>query len=153
MENSIIVVCLDYEFACKVAQIICSLTGKFYLDSEQLFKYEIPNKEAIIDNCGYEYFKKQEDKFIRNLADYENTIISLKYEMFSVDEHYLIFKNLPCYYLFIPKNDKNFNIVEKISYKDRHNLLVKYCKCTIDCSFENATQIANQIISRSNCEF
>lgn len=145
MENLIILICLDYQFACKVAQDICCLTGKFYLDSEQLLEYEIPNKEEIISSCGYEYLKKQEKKFINGLADYENTVVTVKYEMFCVDENYKIFKNLPCYYLRLSQQNTPENVVEKISYKDRCNLLEQYCKNHVDCNGES-TDVAKQIV-------
>lgn len=146
MKDSIILICLDSEFACKVAQYVCSLTGKFYLDSEQLMEYQIPNKDEIVENCGYDYFKKQEIKFLKGLSDYEDTVIMVKYETFAVDENYLLFEKLPCCYLYFSKKDIKLNFIEKIAYKDRHNLLEQFCKYKIDCKKKEIASVAEEIL-------
>ena len=149
MNKTILLICLDKQYAREIAEKLCEKTGQFYLDCQDLLAYELSNREEIITNCGIEYLKKQQHKLIKNLLDYENTVIVIDYDFYLEDENYKILNpQIASYYLFLDKSiieTKETNIISQIAFEQRDSDLRNICKKVINCTNKPFSKIISQI--------
>ncbi|MEG1499835.1 MAG: shikimate kinase [Clostridia bacterium] len=140
MKNNILVVCLLRQFNSEVCAKVADLLDMFYVDAEDLIEYDLINCDDIIKTCGNEYFEKQEKKVIKSLSEYENSVISISYELLVSKENYKYFDaNSDIVYLQLLPSDLNEHmhkhndvessslIIDLLDFSDRDKQLSSLC--------------------------
>ena len=150
MKQTILLICLNKQYAQKIAEIICDEIGFFYLDCEELLAYELANREQILKKCGIAYLKKQEKKFVKGLTDYSNTVMSMGYELYTSDNnHQILNENLLTFYLALNIDEfKETEFINKIAYKERDKDLKKIATNIINCNNITISEIVRQITEK-----
>lgn len=105
--KNILLVCLDDKFIKDVSASLAEKLDLFFVDCGDMIEYDITNSKDVVKKCGFEYLKKRERGVLSGCADYENTVLSLKFEIFS--EFYDCFK----YSLIVFVDESNLNLNEK----------------------------------------
>ena len=100
---------LDYETIKSTAILLSSEFDMFFLDINDLIKYNFKDEENIISIVGVEYYNKQIKKIVSSICDYENTIINCPYDLF-LDEHIRenLEKNAISIFIDISKKDMSY---------------------------------------------
>lgn len=109
MNRNIVLVGLDYETIKSTAILLSSEFDMFFLDINDLIKYNFKDEENIISIVGVEYYNKQIKKIVSSICDYENTIINCPYDLF-LDEHIRenLEKNAISIFIDISKKDMSY---------------------------------------------
>lgn len=81
MKSNIVLVGLDYIFVKKMADNLSASLDMFYLDIEDLIRYNFKDEDDTISKVGYEYYSKQIKKLVCSASTYENTIINCPYDL------------------------------------------------------------------------
>ncbi len=81
MKSNIVLVGLDYIFVKKMADNLSASLDMFYLDIEDLIRYNFKDEEDTISKVGYDYYNKQIKKLVFSASTYENTIINCPYDL------------------------------------------------------------------------
>lgn len=118
--NNLVIVSLDDNFSKAVAQTLANQLDMFGCDVKELIIYDLINPEEILEKCGYEYLKKREKGVVRSSADYQNTVISVSFDLYK--EYSEEFTMSLIIYLQLQKTSISA-ITSKISYQSRDEFL------------------------------
>ena len=118
--NNLVIVSLDDNFSKAVAQTLANQLDMFGCDVKQLIIYDLINPEEILEKCGYEYLKKREKGVVRSSADYQNTVISVSFDLYK--EYSEEFTMSLIIYLQLQKTSIRA-ITSKIAYQSRDEFL------------------------------
>ena len=118
--NNLVIVSLDDNFSKAVAQTLANQLDMFGCDVKELIIYDLINPEEILEKCGYEYLKKREKGVVRSSADYQNTVISVSFDLYK--EYSEEFTMSLIIYLQLQKTSIRA-ITSKISYQSRDEFL------------------------------
>lgn len=118
--NNLVIVSLDDNFSKAVAQTLANQLDMFGCDVKELIIYDLINPEEILEKCGYEYLKKREKGVVRSSADYQNTVISVSFDLYK--EYSEEFTMSLIIYLRLQKTSIRA-ITSKISYQSRDEFL------------------------------
>lgn len=104
MNKNIVLVGLDYATVKSTANDLSASFDMFYMDINDLIKYNFKNKEETISKVGVEYFNNQVKKIVSSTSDYENTIINCPYDLIiDTDIQNRLKKSAYLFLLDIPK--------------------------------------------------
>ena len=81
MKSNICFVSLNNTFTKSVANSFASYTDMYFADIEELMQFDLIDVANAMDICGIEYIKKIEHGKIKNVCTYDNTCVSVNYEM------------------------------------------------------------------------
>ena len=143
--KNIVVVSLDEKFAKNVAKVLADMLEMYFADCKELIAYDLINPEEVLQKCGLEYFKKREKGVVSNCADYENTVISVSYDLFK--EYTKLFNNSFIVYLELPK----LRLKEppsKLAYQSRDEFLKDNADMTLSFDRKVVLSAAKQIVCR-----
>ncbi len=143
--KNMVIISLDEKFTKNVAKTLADMLDMYFADCKELIAYELINPEEILQKCGFEYFKKREKGVVSNCADYENTVISVSYELFK--EYSELFKNSYNVYLELPKL-KLKEPPNKIAYQSRDEFLKNNSDMTLSFDRKAVLSAAKQIVCR-----
>lgn len=150
--TNISIVCLDYFYAVNVAKILAEQLDMYFLDTFELFKFDIaPNSlSEYIKIYGMKNFRKDQSGNVKYCSSFENTIMT--FESGVVDNNINI-KNIDKKGLLIFLNLSNTKIknnLEKQNYTDktekkllfpteiqmmrRKERIKKYADITLNCT-------------------
>lgn len=154
---------------------ITNKTDLYYLNAEELIDYSLLDKDKMADVCGSEYMEKQEEKVVRSINQYENTIISMNYETLSRNLKSINKNKNSIIYLKISKEqlrDKFNQLEEEVSkqktrhtkksimlsnlsrallvFEEREKFIKKNCDFVVDYDISNIDKTANLIIGLIN---
>lgn len=118
--NNLVIVSLDDNFSKAVAQTLANQLDMFGCDVKELIIYDLINPEEILEKCGYEYLKKREKGVVRSSADYQNTVISVSFDLYK--EYSEEFTMSLIIYLQLQKTSIRA-ITSKIAYQSRDEFL------------------------------
>ena len=140
-------------FNREVAGILCESLAMYLLDMTKLMEFELAEKDEIIEKCGLDYFEKLENKVIKSVTSYENTVILINYDLLTYKNNYQHFaSNAYSFYLKFEKEkikeNKNVNIINQIAFSERDSILKSICQKTITLKNLNPKQAANRIIEQ-----
>ena len=146
-DNKFLIVGLVDDFIDQLSADLAYDNNLYYLNVENLINYSILEKQKLIDTCGVEYFKKQEEKIISSLKDYENIIACIKYSTFVeyCDKLRGIF-NIVYFEIDeknIKENKRNKLATEnlnRIAFAERDKFLKNNCDITLKCDINNMKQ-------------
>ena len=77
LKTNIAIISLVDKFSSKIAQELSSSLGMYYASLDDIISYEILNMDEIKEKCGEEYLDNLKMKVIKDVLEYENTVISL----------------------------------------------------------------------------
>lgn len=113
MKKNIVFVGLDNQITKSIANALSKELDMFFLDINDLIKYNFKNEDDVIFKVGIEYYDNQIKKIIKGASSYENTIFNCPYDLFLNDEIFNYFKDNHLIYIDIPKQ-----VLEKISLEN-----------------------------------
>lgn len=110
MKTNIVLVSLHGDLAKKSAKQLSDKLDMYFLDAEELLKYNLQNETEIKKICGEKYLKKLKTKVLSSVYDYENSLVHLPIALFLEDQNAeKLRKKSNIVYLQILKKDfKNF---------------------------------------------
>jgi shikimate kinase len=56
--------------------------GMYFLDTDELLKYNLQNEKDIKNICGEDYLQKLKSKVLGDVFDYENSLIYMPFSLF-----------------------------------------------------------------------
>lgn len=143
--KNMVIVSLDEKFAKNVAKTLADMLDMYFADCKELIAYDLINPEEVLQKCGLDYFKKREKGVVSNCADYENSVISVSYDLFK--EYSKLFNNSYVVYLELPKL-KLKEPPSKIAYQSRDEFLKNNSDMTLSFDRKAVLSAAKQIIDR-----
>jgi hypothetical protein len=146
-KKSVVITGLNNSFNKKVARLLCEKLEMFLLDVADLLEFELAEKDQMIATCGMDYFKQQERKVFSSLADYENTIMVIKYDHFVFDKHFNLFENAYIFYFRFQKHNispTDVEVASLIAFEERDKFLSSLC-ITIDVD-QDENKAAEKVI-------
>lgn len=151
MKKSLILISgLLGKFNKEVGFLLSDLLDMYYLDVNSLIEYELADKNNIIDKCGIEYFNNLESKVIEKAFSYENTIITLDYDMLANHGKNYLDRVISFYLAFskqyIQNKNNKVNVVDRMAFPDRDKLLSKLCNYKLNLNKRNKNIAVNEII-------
>ncbi|MDD4110108.1 MAG: shikimate kinase [Clostridia bacterium] len=80
--NFILITLVDMEIK-NVSSLLSKKLEYYYLNTEELIDYELYDKKKMFDICGVDYLDNQLKKILKNINDFENSVISMSYTTYS----------------------------------------------------------------------
>lgn len=75
--KSITIICQDESFALDVSQGLAEALGLYFADASGIISYTLQDEKAIWNTCGIDYLNDQRNKCLEDIAEYEDSVISL----------------------------------------------------------------------------
>ncbi len=127
-----------------------------YADLEQILEYNMINDD-MLEKAGQQYFDENEKSTLKNVANYENTVITLDFSTLNKENNaeilrqstlviYLSLEHNIFESLNVSENDKNLASINQIVYADRDKLLRSFADITVDVSKVDINLVTQQIM-------
>ena len=127
-----------------------------YADLEQILEYNMINDD-MLEKAGQQYFDENEKSTLKNVANYENTVITLDFSTLNKENNaeilrqstlviYLSLEHNIFESLNVSENDKNLASINEIVYADRDKLLRSFADITVDVSKVDINLVTQQIM-------
>lgn len=142
---NIVIVSLDDKFSKNVANDLASKLDMFLADCKDLIEYDLIDPKEILNKCGFDYLKEREKGVIKNCAEYQNTVITIKYDL--LKEYYEVFRDSMIIYLEL-SNMKVNQSINKIDYDNRNNFIKGIADLTILLDKKSKVQAVKKIIEK-----
>ena len=115
----------------------------FFVDVKELIEYDLVNSKEALLRCGKEYIEKEERKTVRNVSEYENTVVNIPYDLFVNNRDFFKNNNIN---IFI----KPFKVddIDMLVMEDRIALLKNDYKIFIENSENSVESCYNKIITK-----
>lgn len=78
MKSNIVVISFLDTFKKKVAKSLADSLSLYYVDVLEFMEFNLINLSDVLKNCGADYLNKLESKTIRDISEFENTVITLE---------------------------------------------------------------------------
>ena len=127
-----------------------------YLDVKGLISYNLINEQEVLDKAGIEYYKAQVHKIALGIAEYENSIINIPYDLFLNDQISNML-NKTSLSIFLKLNEKdiilndkkreesNKNTITLLAYNEFCMLLKEKANLDLECN-NNIDETINKIL-------
>ncbi len=159
MKKNITILALNKQFKKKIAKNLSKKLDMFYVDTNELLKYDLMNIDKVIKLAGLDYYNKVEEKTIKSLSSYENVIITMDNDSFFNKNNYKYLKESSLfiyiklsYKLFVqiltkekPKTSKYELMLDKKVYNERDKILTEVCDIKVNIT-ESTKNIEDKII-------
>lgn len=117
MKSNITLIALNATFKKEIAKQLAERLGMFYVDVNDLIKYDLLNIKQVISVAGLDYYNKVETKTVGSVSSYENTLITLDNDTFFNNDNYKLLKDSSIFiYLKL-----NFNDYKTIQDNEKDN--------------------------------
>ncbi len=149
MKTNIALICLLDNYNKEVAEILSEKLELFFVNIDEMVEFELGDADHILNTLGSEegadYIKKCEDKIVGNVANFENTIISLNPTTMFSNENYEKISNTS-FVIYLQISPKFFearakysaDVIDKdlteINFTDRDKLYVEKSDMVLNCS-------------------
>lgn len=159
MKSNITLIALNAKFKKEIAKKLAEKLGMFYVDVNEMIKYDLLNINQVISVAGIDYYNKVESKTVASISTFENALITVENDTFFNNDNYKILKEKSLFiYLrldfesFKKQLDKEMNarqkdekeINEKLFY-ERDKIMSGVSDIAIDISLSNKNKIASII--------
>ncbi|MGN1223347.1 MAG: shikimate kinase [Christensenellales bacterium] len=147
MKDNITIVALNKRYRKNIAKKLANTLQMFYLDINELVKYELFDVKKVIKLSGLDYFSNEETKIVKSVSKYENTLCTLDLDTFFNNDNYKYLKeknliiflklNYDDFKLQLEKerlNNKYENLLELKVFDERNKVLEKLCDIVVDLS-------------------
>ena len=133
----------------KIGKLIATKLAMFYADVDELLKFELSDIEKALSIGGTAFLEKEEDKLIKRLASYNNTLMTINFGSFNRDENANVLKqnSLIVYLKFLEKDyikllkkektGTQFELEKKI-FEKRDEIMAKHSDVVV--SLQNANK-------------
>ena len=131
LKNSILFVCLNDSFGKSLSQRFAEALSMHFVDTKELIEYDLFNSEAVLKNCGEEYYLMRERRVVKMACSYENTVIFASYDIFNHNQD--IFQK-SCTKVYLRLSKKNLSNLDKLSFlafDSRDGELAKKCDVVV----------------------
>ena len=141
--KNIILICLNESFCKLVASELASFLDMYVADCHDMLVYDLINPKDVLDKCGIEYFKNREKSVLAGCSDYENTVLSINYDLYY--QYSSIFEDSLVVYLNLP-DGKQDKVANKIDYKNRNKFLLAKADVLIELEQKSIKKAIEKII-------
>lgn len=157
MKSNILVVGFLGELNDRVCKKLSDDLGMFYANIADMVAYELTNADEMITVCGLDYFQEQEDKVLKRLSTFENTLFCFDYSYFMNFVKKYFSKNCHIIYLKVSQQkieaqiQKNNDIetwssaIDAIDFDERNQNLEKLSDVVIECDRLNFQSYCKKI--------
>lgn len=156
MKKNITILCNSQNFKKRVAKNLADQLDMLYADLEQILEYNMINDD-MLEKAGQQYFDENEKSTLKNVANYENTVITLDFSTLNKENNaeilrqstlviYLSLEHNIFDSLNVSENDKNLASINEIVYADRDKLLRSFADITVDVSKVDINLVTQQIM-------
>jgi len=144
----------------RMGKLIASKLHMLYADVEALLQYELDIKKAL-DVNGKDYLERQENKLVKRVASYSNTLIVLPFDTFIRQKNIEVLKqnSLVVYLQLLEKNylkilkrenTKEKFLLESKTFKEKDKLLKNYSDVVVKCENANKKDILKAFLKEVN---
>ena len=145
LKNQIVFICLNEEFGREVSKELADTLSMHFADCKELIEYDLFNSGEVLKQCGEEYYLKREQKVIKMICSYENSLMFVGYDIFNhnVDT----FKRYATrVYLRLPeKLLSKKDVLNGIAYESRDNDLLKNVDAVVNLKKLNSKMAIKEI--------
>lgn len=168
MKTNLILICQFPKYNKAVAKLLSDKLDMFFVDIDEMIDYELSDLDHIMavlgSKDGKKYIKEQEVKVVKNIASYENTIITTTPQFLFADKH-LSRMEKTCYIIYLqiaPKffktraNDCEDCINEALlstAFTERDKLYTQSSDIVINCSSYKPQKATKKIAGGINSFF
>lgn len=137
MKSNLVIVGLVKGFLKEIGEELADQLAMHYADVSDIIAYSLLDTNEMVKKCGVAYLTEQEEKVIKSIANYENSVISLDYDMYFSNNNFIHFKNtaIVVYVQILPKELSNqlgikaspktsSLLIDLIDFQDRDTKLV-----------------------------
>ena len=142
---NIVIVSLDDKFSKLVAETLSSQLEMFVANCKDLIIYDLINPKEVLEKCGFDYLKKRELGVIKNISEYQNTVISISFDLYR--EYIHLFSKSLVIFLKLPE-EKVKGTTNIISYKSRDDFLLLHSDVVLTFERKSKLEATKQIIKR-----
>ncbi len=158
MKTNLCIVSLSSLLTKTIAKCLSERLGMFYVDVNEMLQFELVDIVDAQQRTSVEYIEKVKTKQVKNLASFENTLISIDVSTFlqkdnakNIDKGaYIIFLNVPQTSLkkLLKKEgkDQSDEYVQMLVYNERTQFCQNICDFEIEVSSLNKKNIVSQIV-------
>ena len=133
----------EYEFNKKLCIYLADKLDMFFVDVKELIEYDLVNSKEALLRCGKEYIEKEERKTVRNVSEYENTVVNIPYDLFVNNRDFFKNNNINIFIKPFKADDIDMLVME-----DRIALLKNDYKIFIENSENSVESCYNKIITK-----
>ena len=141
---NIALVSLDDKFCKRVSSALANKLDMFWADCHDLVVYNLIDPKKVLETCGFEYYKEQENSVVKDCSQYHNTVISVGFDIFK--EYYSFFCNSLIIFLDLNKEIISSSI-SKIAFESRKEFILKVADFRIILNKKSKTQAIKSIIN------
>ena len=140
MKPNLVIIGFEKEFNKKLCIYLADKLDMFFVDVKELIEYDLVNSREALLRCGKEYIEKEERKTVRNVSEYENTVVNIPYDIFVNNRDFFKENNIN---IFIKPYKSGY--ADDIVLEDRMALLKNYCTLFIENSENSVESCYNKI--------
>lgn len=160
MKTNIALICMLPNYASAVAELLSEKLEMFFVNIDDMVKFELGDFEHISATLGEkeasEFIKKCEDKVVKNVAGFENTIICLSPKTMFSNQNYEVL-SATCYVVYLQISPKFFEKRAKFSadvldkdlvesnFTDKDKLYVEKSEMMLNCSTYRETKAVKKL--------
>lgn len=156
MSSRIVLVGLDNQLVKDISNALADKLNMFFLDIDDLIKYNFASQEETIAKVGIDYYEKQIKKLAIGACDYENTVIHCPYDLL-LDNDVLqsfkikakiVFVNIPKDVLVKQNKQKSANEkldIQILAYEELTKQLEAIASLSVIFSDKNVNNITEEI--------
>ena len=140
---NILIISLDEKFSKNVSSLLASELDMYFVDCKELIEYDLINPKDVLEKCGLEYLRKKERGVLSNACEYQNTVISINYSLYSLN--YDLFKYSLVVYLKIDEKSLS-EVVNNIEEKNYNDFLTEKADIIVDADIKKKKETKNKLI-------
>ena len=85
IKNNLLVLSLENNLTKQTKQKLAETLDLFFVDADDILQYNMIDDD-MLETCGKEYFEKEQKKVLLGLAEYENSLVSGRFNLFFKDD-------------------------------------------------------------------
>jgi len=139
LKTNIVLVSLNNQLSKKIGEKLSKDYDLYFADIKDILQYNLQNEAEIESICGVEYLNNLKEKTIKDVSTYENTLITLPYELFIWNNNYEYLKKYST--IVYLKQPKSLLVKEKNKIEDN---LEKSQQEVLLTAFEGHNQLCEE---------
>lgn len=156
MKQNICVYGLSKKFTLDIAKKLAQEFDMYFADVNALVQFELQDVMRAEELCGKDYIKKTENKVLKNVTTFENTLYVCDYSLLNDPINYENINN-SSYLIYLKLSKKNLKTIfeeEKLRNTDlnlkldmadlRGKMCKKYADICLDCNSFNEVKIIKE---------
>ncbi|MGD9901173.1 MAG: shikimate kinase [Spirochaetales bacterium] len=159
MESNITLLMPLNNYKKKIIKLLANKLDMFYVDVEELLEFDIIDKDKAVLTAGQDYVNKLENKLVKTVSEYNNTIITLPYSLLNKTTHFNRLKDNSIIigvsfsqedYFKLLKKEKTLTEnqikLEKVVFNERNELMKNMSELFIECDTTIQRDVIRQIL-------